>query len=147
MMGWGFRGEVMDGPWNYIPPGNPKSLTITQVRDIVAKALASEGNTDLQLAEVMQFSNHFYAEVEEKSTKIHAYELLISKYTGDIFPEPGPNMMWNQKYGHMAGGMMVLRCRPSDEGEVFSLQSRWRGTSDQTTGHAGGKGWIGSFPA
>jgi hypothetical protein len=54
----------------------------------------------------MQFSNHFYAEVEEKSTKIHAYELLINKYTGDIFPEPGPNMMWNQKYGHMAGGMM-----------------------------------------
>jgi hypothetical protein len=106
MMGWGFRGEVTDGPWNYKPRGNPKPLTISQVGDIVASALASKGNSDLQVAEVMQFSNHFYAEVEEKSTKIHAFELLINKYTGDIFPEPGPNMMWNQKYGHMAGGMM-----------------------------------------
>ena len=37
---------------------------------------------------------------------IYAFELLVNKRTGQIFPEPGPNMMWNLKYGHMGGGMM-----------------------------------------
>jgi hypothetical protein len=53
----------------------------------------------------MQFSNQFYAEVEEKSTGIHAFEILLDRFTGAVYPEPGPNMMWNTKYGHM-GGMM-----------------------------------------
>ncbi len=35
-----------------------------------------------------------------------AYELIIDNYTGAISPEQGPNMMWNQKYGMMGGGMM-----------------------------------------
>jgi hypothetical protein len=30
--------------------------------------------------------------------------MLIDKRSGRIFPEYGPNMMWNVKYGH--GGMM-----------------------------------------
>ncbi len=30
----------------------------------------------------MQFSSNFYAEVEEKNTGIHAFELLIDRYTG-----------------------------------------------------------------
>jgi hypothetical protein len=33
-----------------------------------------------------------------------AFEMLIDKTTDQIFPEYGPNMMWNLKYGH--GGMM-----------------------------------------
>ena len=53
----------------------------------------------------MEFSENFYAEVEEESTGVHAFELLIDRYTGVVSPEPGPNMMWNTKYGHM-GGMM-----------------------------------------
>jgi hypothetical protein len=32
-------------------------------------------------------------------------EMLIDRTTGRIFPEYGPNMMWNLKYGH--GGMMT----------------------------------------
>jgi len=28
---------------------------------------------------------------------------------GTITPEPGPNMMWNTKYGYMASGMMGTR--------------------------------------
>jgi hypothetical protein len=59
----------------------------------------------LALTEVMEFADNFYAEVEEQSTGIHAFELLIDRYTGAVHPEPGPNMMWNTKYGHM-GGMM-----------------------------------------
>jgi len=30
-------------------------------------------------------------------------ELLIDKPSGQVYPEPGPNMMWNTKYGMMSG--------------------------------------------
>ena len=104
MMGPGMG--MMGGPWDYILPGDVKSLTIDEVAEVVERYLDAWGNPDLELEEIMEFSNHFYAEVEEESTGVHAFELLINKYTGDIFPEPGPNMMWNTKYGHMNGGMM-----------------------------------------
>ena len=48
------------------------------------------GNSDLKLAEVMQFDNGFYAEITEKSTGLHAFEVLIDPYTGAVYPEPGP---------------------------------------------------------
>ena len=59
---------------------------------------------DFAVAEVMEFKNNFYAVVEEPSTGRGAFELLIDPYTGAVAPEPGPNMMWNDKYGHMSFG-------------------------------------------
>lgn len=53
----------------------------------------------------MEFSHNFYVDFREKSTGIHAFEALIDPYTGDMYPEPGPNMMWNTKYGMMSGMM------------------------------------------
>lgn len=80
---------------------NATPLTIEQAKGAVEQYLVSTGNADLKLTEVMEFDNHFYAEVEEKSTGTHAFELLVNRYTGAVFPEMGPNMMWNTKYGHM----------------------------------------------
>ncbi|MCX9011966.1 MAG: PepSY domain-containing protein [Candidatus Methanoperedens sp.] len=80
---------------------NATPLTIEQAKDAAEQYLASAGNADLALAEVMEFNNHFYADVKEKSTGTHAFELIVNRYTGAVFPEMGPNMMWNTKYGHM----------------------------------------------
>jgi len=106
-----YRGGMMGGGmmggwgWNrYSTSGTP--LTMDQAIQAARQYLAAWGNPDLVLTEVMEFDNHFYAEVEEKSTKIHAFEILIDRYTGIVTPEPGPNMMWNVKYGMMGGGMM-----------------------------------------
>jgi hypothetical protein len=83
---------------------NLKPLTIDQAADAVRGYVdAYEG--ELVLTEVMDFAWNYYAEVEEEDTGIHAMELLIDKYTGRVYPEMGPNMMWNTKYGHMAGMM------------------------------------------
>lgn len=108
MMGYGLGSRGYSGygcsghgyGYDYGTATNP--LTSEEARGSVQKYLSATGNADLKLAEVMEFDNHFYAEVEEKSTGIHAFELLVDRYTGAITPEMGPNMMWNTKYGHMA---------------------------------------------
>ncbi len=80
---------------------NATPITIEMAKDAVQQYLASTGNSDLKLSEVIEFDNNFYAGVKEQSTGTHAFELLVNKYTGAVFPEMGPNMMWNTKYGHM----------------------------------------------
>jgi hypothetical protein len=57
----------------------------------------------------MQFQLNYYAIVEEKSTGNGAFELLADPRDGRVFPEMGPNMMWNTKYSPMAtlGGRMM----------------------------------------
>ncbi len=103
-------GGMMGGGWGgYNPNLNPnaKPLTIDQVADAVQRYLnpPQADGRKLVLAEVMDFAWNYYAEVEEEDTGIHAMELLIDKYTGSVYPEMGPNMMWNTKYGQMAGMM------------------------------------------
>ena len=100
-----------------------------------AKTLADQYvakvNSNLWVAEVEEWSNNFYVRVQEKSTTINAFELLIDKGTGRIAPEPGPNMMWNTKYG-MMGGMMsrftgTITNMSVSPGEAFGIaQSRRR---------------------
>lgn len=104
MMGGG--GGMMGG-WGrnyYNSNPNAKQLTTDQVADIVRQYLSTYSE-NLVLTEVMDFAANFYAEVVEKDTGIHAMELLIDKYSGQVSPEIGPNMMWNTKYSPM-GGMM-----------------------------------------
>jgi hypothetical protein len=103
----------MMGGWDYIPPGSKTPLSIDQAIDVAQRYITSWGNPDLSVAEVMEFSNHFYAEVTEISSKTHAFEILINKYTSQVFPEPGPNMVWNTKYGYMVGGMMGAFSQPN----------------------------------
>jgi hypothetical protein len=109
----GFGGMMGYGSAN---PADAQPITIDQAAEAAQQYLKNYNNADpstgsgqaLKLAEVMEFDNSFYAVVTEKSTGVGAFELLVNRYTGVVHPEPGPNMMWNTKYGHMAaqGGMM-----------------------------------------
>ncbi|MDP2919683.1 MAG: hypothetical protein Q8O43_05670 [Dehalococcoidia bacterium] len=109
MMGGGGMGPgMMGGGWGnsgYSPQTGASPLTIDQVGDAVRRYLNIYGG-NLVVKEIMNFALNYYAEVEEKDTGIHAMELLIDKYTGQVSPEMGPNIMWNTKYGMMGGGMM-----------------------------------------
>ncbi len=70
--------------------------------------------SDLKIAEVMIFDNNAYVRVVEQSTGTGAFELLVDPLTLAAYPEPGPDMMWNLKYGGLnhqqsmagRGGMM-----------------------------------------
>jgi hypothetical protein len=57
----------------------------------------------------MIFGNHAYAQIMNSETGQGAFEVLVDPVTGNVFPEPGPNMMWNTEYGMMSSsnyGMM-----------------------------------------
>ncbi len=118
MMGLGMMGSSdygspqdcgMMGLWGGTYPEGTETLTMDEAKAAVESSLTAWNNDDLEVAEVMEFSKQFYAIVQEKSTGIGAFEVLVDKLTGTVYPEPGPNMMWNRKYGMMGGygtGMM-----------------------------------------
>jgi len=92
------------GTSDYTNNGNP--LDIETAIIIGQSYVNSIGNPGLAVKEVEEYSANFYVQVYEKSTGIGAFELLINKYSGSIYPEMGPNMMWNTKYGMMRGGIL-----------------------------------------
>jgi hypothetical protein len=101
-------GGMMGG--GYIGPGGPyreggQRITMDEATTIAQDYLSNTNNSDLAIAEIMEFEYNFYVEYYEKSTGIYAFESLIDPYTGDMYPEPGPNMMWNTRYGMMSGFM------------------------------------------
>ncbi|MCL4561746.1 MAG: PepSY domain-containing protein [Chloroflexi bacterium] len=114
-VGPNFPGGWM-GPGGMMNPGysfrNPPGARISVDQAIQqAQAYVSDFGTGLQVSEVMEFSENFYVVVKETSTGRGAMELLVDPYTGAVFPEYGPNMMWNSKYspmgamGRMMGGI------------------------------------------
>jgi len=104
--GSGMMGDGMMGGSDFIPIDAGDPLSLDQAVSQARKYLASWGYDNLVVSEVTEFSNHFYVEIGEKGSTQKAFELLMNKYTGSVSSEPGPNIMWNQKYGPMASGMM-----------------------------------------
>jgi hypothetical protein len=95
-------GRMMDGVVsNGLSATEP--LALDEARTAVETYLSGLDNDDLALGELMIFDNHAYAQVIEESTGIGAFEALVDPTTQAVFAEPGPNMMWNLKYGHMGG--------------------------------------------
>ena len=97
-------GYSIYGTPNY--PYNTGPIDITAASTTAQNYVTSLGNPDLAVKEIEEYTNNFYVQVNEKSTGKGAFELLINKYTGAIYPEMGPNMMWNTKYGMMRGGIL-----------------------------------------
>jgi hypothetical protein len=85
-------------------------ISMDKAQQSVQSFLDRSRNRNLRLDELMEFDRNFYALIKEKSTGIGAFELLVNKTTGTVGYEPGPDMMWNAKYGMMRGfgGMMAL---------------------------------------
>src|SRR6266542_687238 len=118
MMGGWMRGGMMMNPMmggynnNY---ANTKPLTVEQAKAAAEKYLANLNNSELKITEVMIFNNNAYLVVKETSTGNGAFELLVDPGSQVAYPEYGPNMMWNLKYGclnmeQMMGGGMMGNC-------------------------------------
>jgi hypothetical protein len=103
----GFRGMMGYGYGYGVPyTTSTHQVNITTAQTIAQNYVTSTGNPDLVVKQVEEYQANYYVQVNEKSTGNGAFELLINKYTGSIYPEMGPNMMWNTKYGMMRSGAL-----------------------------------------
>jgi len=98
--GFGCRGQGYG--YNYAPStstsANGTPLTIEQATQAAQQYVTALNNADLKVGEVEEYANNFYVKVYEESTGNGAFELLVDKYTGNVYPEMGPNRMWNTEY-------------------------------------------------
>jgi hypothetical protein len=136
MMGGGWQnshceGDTFDPMMRGILPTDDVpgiSLTLDEASDILDQYLVTHNDDGLEIAEVMEFENNFYAIVQEEETGMGAMELLVDKWRGTVFPEMGPNMMWNTKYGMHRRGMMGRRNTGSNrisESDAISMAQEW----------------------
>jgi hypothetical protein len=101
----GGNGGRMNGYGNN--NANQSPISMDQAKTAAEKYLANLNNPDLKISEIMVFDNNAYILVKEISTGNGAFELLADSSSQTAYPEYGPNMMWNLKYGGMNhGGMM-----------------------------------------
>jgi hypothetical protein len=94
-------GGGMMGGYGYGYAPNAKAITLDQAVTNAQQYVAAYNNADLKLAEVEEYAWNFYGVVKEKSTGTNAFQILVDKYSGAVYPEMGPNMMWNTKYSPM----------------------------------------------
>ncbi len=116
---------------------------VRTIADARQRAQAFADRLDLKVAEVLQFSNNFYARLDDKSGK-PATEVLVDPATGNTSLEYGPAMMWNTRYGMMNGrsgtGMMSGGGMVNAGGMMGG-----GGTTNETTGGLmNGGGMMGS---
>ncbi|HLO34234.1 MAG TPA: hypothetical protein VK249_34125 [Anaerolineales bacterium] len=133
MMGNGRGGYGMMGGNGYSYNGaNLIPLTLDQARQAADAYVKSLNLNGLETGEVMVFDNNAYVVVKETETGLGAFELLVDPVSKIAYPEHGPNMMWNLKYGGlnhqsmlrgnggMMGGMM-------GQGGMMNINA-WDGT-------------------
>ncbi|MEM4178552.1 MAG: PepSY domain-containing protein, partial [Candidatus Caldarchaeum sp.] len=102
-------------------PPSGQRISMQQAVEIFERYVTGLGQ-GFKLKEVMEFQRNFYAIVVETDTGIGAFELLVNPYTGAVYPEPGPNMMWNTKYG-MHQGMMGPYIQPTADMPITPEQA------------------------
>ena len=111
--GYGYGG--MMGGFNNL---NSTPITIDQMLTASQSYIDNSGLSGLEVGEIMIFDNNAYAIVMEKETGLGAFELLMNSGDQVAFPEYGPNMMWNLKYGMMGNGGMM-------SGRAGSMMGGW----------------------
>jgi hypothetical protein len=88
---------------------NYNALTFDQATQAAQRYVTALNNPDLKVTQVEEYTNNFYVQIHEVSSGNGAFELLVDKYTGNVYPEMGPNMMWNTKYTTNTGMMGFQR--------------------------------------
>ncbi|MBN1315852.1 MAG: hypothetical protein JXA42_10305, partial [Anaerolineales bacterium] len=110
--GYSMPGPGMGGRWGNqvcqgVYSGTGQEITsLDGANEAFEQFLDDSNYPDLEIAEVMEFEQNYYAIAVENSTGIGAFELLLDKDSGLVGWEPGPNMMWNVKYGMHNNGRM-----------------------------------------
>lgn len=89
-----------------------------------------------RLKDFMAFSQNYYAQVVDERGQ-GLFELIADRYTGVVSPEPGPNMMWNTRYG--MHGPIQAPVRYGLGGGQEAGRSLSQGLPPRGPGHRGGR--------
>jgi hypothetical protein len=104
MGGAGMMGGM--GMMEIYPPGADPTPEAEALRRL--EAFGARFGSDVRVADVMAFSNHYYAQLVGPDG-VGLAEVLVDRYTGTVQPEPGPNMMWRAGGGMgTMGGMGMM---------------------------------------
>jgi hypothetical protein len=93
--------------WNNGTNTDITPLTVAQAKAAAEKYIQILNTQGLETGEVMIFDNNAYLAVKEMETGLGAFELLVDPVSQIAYPEYGPNMMWNLKYGGLGHGSMM----------------------------------------
>lgn len=78
----------------------PESKPITQDEAIKSmQSFAKQYGSNIEIDDFMVFSSNYYGVVKDANSNQNIAEVLVDRYSGSAYPEPGPNMMWNTRYG------------------------------------------------
>jgi hypothetical protein len=105
------------------------ALSLEEAHDVFVNYVEAIGYEDLEITDVMEFEHNFYAVAIEPDTGMGAMEILLDKERDAIGPEPGPNMMWNGRYGMHGrgvgpGGMMGHMGQAQEVNELSEVEAR-----------------------
>jgi hypothetical protein len=105
---YGYGPGMMGGYGGYNGTNsNVTPLTVAQAKAAAMKYIQSLNVQGLEIGEVMVFDNNAYVVIKESDTGLGAFELLVNPASQVAYPEYGPNMMWNLKYGGKNHGSMM----------------------------------------
>lgn len=139
--GQGMMGGAYGAPTPSSPARSASARDLNTVRERANAWLRARGFDGLEGAEVMAFTRNDYVAVEDANGH-GAFELISGPRGEWLMPEPGPNMIWNTRYGMMGGlgmmggstqGMMGGNSAPRQGGQRISasrarvIASQWLG--------------------
>lgn len=127
MMGAGGQGFGMMGQGMMaVHPAQAQPIARAEAKTRL-ETYAKRFGPDARLKDFMAFSQNYYAQVvDAKGNGLG--EILADRYTGNVYPEHGPNMMWGTRSGMAYGGMgrgmagnPSLRANPNTPAEQYDL--------------------------
>ncbi len=103
-----YRNHMMTGPcYDDAYNGNGQKLSLDELTDEV-EGYIKRYDENLAISDIFIYEDtDYYFSIMEKDSGRGAMELLVNPYTNEVYPEFGPNMMWNLKYGKHRGGSMM----------------------------------------
>jgi hypothetical protein len=105
--GPGMMGNMMGG-MRALYHSNARPITQDEaLRNM--KSLALQYGSNVEIEDFMAFSSSYYAILKDVASGQNVAEVLVDRYSGSAYPEPGPNMMWNTRYnaGRSQAGVVV----------------------------------------
>jgi len=98
MMGNMMTGNMMMG--NMMAIYYPESKPVTQDEALRSmQNFSRQYGSNLKVEDFMVFSGNYYAVLKDTNSSQYIAEVLVDRYSGLVYPEPGPNMMWNTRFG------------------------------------------------